>query len=447
MIEQLSAVVAIPVKNEAERIVACLDALAAQRDRRNRPIPAGTYGVALVLNNCTDDTANIVQSIRGRLPYQLWVIQRELAPETAHAGWARKLAMDAAAELLSSANSAQPRMILTTDADGRVGSRWIDANLVAARTGADLVAGLVRADRIEHAQLPNTIIHRGQLESRYEWLLSELSARLDPEPHDPWPRHRMASGASLGVTLGAYRQIGGLPPIPVGEDRALATRIAVTGGCIRHCLSAQVTVSCRLDGRAEGGMSATIRHRALEPELTCDPALEPAADLVRRARWRAELRRRHRDGVLKPCEDWATELELGQAEATAAARLSHFGAVWALIERSSPKLAYRALAPSQLGGQIAVAKSLLAGLGGGGMLPKPLQHIDAIEIGPVLMHDSRRGRRRVDEPPRSLVTGQGIVGPAGPMHENDVTARLDGMPGECGHALEVANAPVIDNLG
>ena len=446
MIKHLSAIVAIPVKNEAERIITCLKALAVQRDRCNRPIPAGTYGVVLVLNNCTDATAQVVDAIQEQLPYPLWVVQRELPPGRAHAGRARKLAMDAAADLLSM-NSAHFRMILTTDADGRVGSRWIDANLTTARAGADLVAGFVRADRMEHAQLPVTVIERGRLESRYEWLLSELSARLDPELHDPWPRHRMASGASLGVTLAAYRRIGGLPPIPTGEDRALAARIAATGGHIRHSLSAQVVVSCRLDGRAEGGMAATIRQRALEPELACDPALEPAVDLVRRVRWRAELRRRHRDGLLRSCTAWSSKLELGQAEAGAAAELSHFGAVWASIERCSPILAYRPLAPSQLAAQIATARSLLAELCGGRGLPKPLQDVDAIELGPVLMQDSRRPGRRRDEPLRSLIACQGIVGPAGPMHQDDVASGLDGASGERGHALEIANAPVIDNLG
>lgn len=447
VIEHLAAVVAIPVKNEAERVVACLEALAAQRDHRNRPIPADTYGVVLVLNNCTDATAQVVDGVGERLPYPLWVVERELAPARAHAGWARKLAMDAAADLLGRANGAHPRLILTTDADGRVGSRWLDANLTAARAGADLVAGFVRADRVEHARLPITVIERGQLESRYEWLLSELSARLDPELHDPWPRHRMASGASLGVTLAAYRRIGGLPPIPTGEDRALAARIAATGGHIRHSLSAQVVVSCRLDGRAEGGMAATIRQRALKPELACDPALESAVDLVRRARWRAELRRRHRDGLLRSCTAWSSKLELGQAEAAATAELSHFGAVWASIERSSPILVYRPLAPSQLAAQIATAKSLLAELCDGRGLPKPLQDVNAVELGPVLMHDPRRPGRRRDEPLRSLVAGQGIVGPAGPMHQDDVAAGLDGAFGERGHALEIADAPVVDNLG
>ncbi|RZK75701.1 MAG: glycosyltransferase family 2 protein, partial [Methylobacterium sp.] len=44
----MRAVVAIPVRNEAERIAACLGALDAQTG-----LPPGSLGVVLFLNNCT----------------------------------------------------------------------------------------------------------------------------------------------------------------------------------------------------------------------------------------------------------------------------------------------------------------------------------------------------------------------------------------------------------
>ena len=197
----------------------------------------------------------------------------------------------------SASDPAQSRVIMTTDADGRVGTRWISANLAAIAAGADLVAGFVRADRGRAC----TIAHRGD-SSAGNWRAAtngcwpSCSHELDLEAHDPWPRHRIASGASLALTLAAYRRVGGLTPIAAGEDRALANSINLIGGRTRHCLAAQVVVSCRLDGRAAGGMAATIRQRALIPDLACDPALEPAANLVRRARWRAALRRRHQQG-------------------------------------------------------------------------------------------------------------------------------------------------------
>ncbi|MBA5770798.1 hypothetical protein, partial [Escherichia coli] len=64
-------------------------------------------------------------------------------------------------------------------------------------------------------------LERGRMEWQYQQLVAELQSRSDPEAHDPWPRHNQNCGASAAVTLDAYRRIGGLPPIPVGEDRAL----------------------------------------------------------------------------------------------------------------------------------------------------------------------------------------------------------------------------------
>ena len=386
MLDRLAAVVAIPVRDEAERIPACLEALATQRDGCDQPLRADTFGVVLMLNNCTDDTADIVRRMLDRLPFRVWVVERQLPAIMAHAGGARKLAMEAAADLLRGGDAAQSRVIMTTDADGRVGTRWISANLAAIAAGADLVAGFVRADRAEHARLPIAVIQRGQLESRYEWLLAELLARMDPQAHDPWPRHRIASGASLALTLAAYRRVGGLAPIATGEDRALANSINLIGGRTRHSLAAQVVVSCRLDGRAAGGMAATIRQRALMPNLACDPALEPAANLLRRGRWRAALRRQHQQGVLRADKRWAALLQLSQSELTGAMAMSQFGTAWAAIEKASPILAYHPLSPCDLPGQIVLAERLVMQLRASRPLPEPSQYIEPIELGPNLLH-------------------------------------------------------------
>ena len=446
MHERLAAIVAIPVRDEAERIPACLDALAAQRNGYGQPLRADTFGVVLMLNNCTDNTADIVRQMRDRLPFCVWVVERQLPAMMAHAGWARKLAMDAAADLLSAGETAQSRVIMTTDADARVGPRWISVNLATIAAGADLVAGFVRADRAEHARLPIAVIQRGQLESRYEWLLAELLARMDLEAHDPWPRHRIASGASLALTLAAYRRVGGLAPIATGEDRALANSINLIGGRTRHSLAAQVVVSCRLDGRAAGGMAATIRQRALMPNLACDPALEPAANLLRRARWRAALRRRHQQGVLRAGERWEALLQLSRSELSGAMAMSQFGTAWAAIEQASPVLAYHPLSPRELPGQIVLAEHLVMELRAGRPLPEPPQYVDPIEFGPILQHDPRERSRSGEEALRRLVAGQRVVGLTGPMHENHVAAEFDSAVGECGHALEVGDAPVVDHL-
>ena len=60
----LGAIAAIPVRDEEDRIEACLDALLAQRDLSGRPLPPDALGLVLLLNNCSDRTAAIA---RGRL--------------------------------------------------------------------------------------------------------------------------------------------------------------------------------------------------------------------------------------------------------------------------------------------------------------------------------------------------------------------------------------------
>jgi len=45
-------------------------------------------------------------------------------------------------------------------------------------------------------------------------LLAELEGWLDPDPADPLPRHHQHFGASLAVTVDAYRRAGGLPSMP-----------------------------------------------------------------------------------------------------------------------------------------------------------------------------------------------------------------------------------------
>ena len=59
---------------------------------------------------------------------------------------------------------------------------------------------------------------------------------------------------------------------------------------IRHAPDVLVTVSGRLEGRAEGGMADTLRRRLVRPDEWLDDCIEPAADRLRRATIRSRLR-------------------------------------------------------------------------------------------------------------------------------------------------------------
>ena len=100
------AVVAVPARNEEAVVGRCLHALADQ----------GPVEVALLLNNCEDGTAAAAMSAAASSGLRVSVLNVRLPAEAAHAGWARRLAMDLAAGLLLKRGKPDG-VILTTDAD------------------------------------------------------------------------------------------------------------------------------------------------------------------------------------------------------------------------------------------------------------------------------------------------------------------------------------------
>ena len=324
-----SMVVAIPVKDEEARIDACLCALANQTD-----VDFTDIAVILLVNNCRDSTVARVRALATDLPFRLDLREVELPPAYANAGWARRLAMEAAAELV-----APDGLILTTDADTLVETDWIAANRREIEAGADAVAGYVMADPTELMELGPDILERGSLEWEYQQLVAEMVARVDPDPHDPWPRHNQNCGASAAITLATYRRIGGLPPRPVGEDRALFEMVRRVDGRIRHSLDVQVVTSARTDGRALGGLSDAIRLRG-EPDHACDEMLEVAMVAFRRALWRRRLRALwEAAGAQAICDaDWAEQLQVSPRDLRRAFDHRCFGEAWAEIEGLSPSL-------------------------------------------------------------------------------------------------------------
>ena len=331
--------VAVPVKNEGERIVQCLGALAGQVG-----VELADVAVVLLLNNCTDDTLAQVRAVSDQLPMTVETHSVELPKGFANAGWARKLAMDAAARLVR----ADDGVILTTDADTLVDEDWIEQSLKELDSGLDAVAGFVMADPMELMELDAGILDRGRLEWEYQQLAAELQARADPEPHDPWPRHNQNCGASAAIRIDVYRRIGGLPPIQVGEDRALFERVRQIDGKIRHSLDVQVVTSARTDGRAQGGLSDQIRLRG-DPETPCDDALEVAVSTLRRSLWRNQLRAEWEAGTVAANADaWARRLGLTTEAFLKAADRPHYGQFWAELERTSRKLEWRLVTGGEL---------------------------------------------------------------------------------------------------
>ncbi|MCJ2054861.1 glycosyltransferase [Methylobacterium sp. J-070] len=349
--QALRAVVAVPVFNEAERIEYCLRALDGQEG-----LGGSGLGVLLFLNNCTDGTAHVVAALRTSLRRPVRVIERAYAE--ANAGWARRAAMEAAAAWLEESGTPDG-VILTTDADSRVPNDWVARNLAAITDGVDAVAGRIALDEADAARLPASLHARGALEGAYEALLTELEAWINPVAHDPWPRHWTTSGATLAVRLATYRQVGGMPALAVGEDKAFVSSLLSSDARVRHDPDILVVTSGRLDGRAPGGAADTMKLRCEVPESPCDPRLEPLPRALFRFACRRRMGRLQASRRVGRTALWAPWLGIQADVAAAIADLATLGAVLAATEAASPLLRYRPLRPAELPRQIRHARAVL----------------------------------------------------------------------------------------
>ncbi|MCQ8239717.1 glycosyltransferase [Rhizosaccharibacter radicis] len=349
-------VVAIPVRDEAHHLPACLAALAAQRgvlpDR-----------VVLLFNNNSDDGPDIVRALVPGLPFAVTIAERVYPPEQAHAGTARAEAMRIAATFAGSDG-----LLLTTDADGRPDPGWCRANLAAIDAGAEMVCGRAEIDPVDALAIPALLHEDDAAEVAYGRQLDEIHALLDPDPADPWPRHTEASGASIAATVAAWERAGGVPPLPLGEDRAFMRALRRVDGAIRHAPEAVVVVSGRTVGRARGGMAETMARRIIRQDEELDESLEPAADCCRRARMRAALRRLHVSGGMDdPRRDasvhrFARISLIDPRRIAALCELPFFGEAWEAVERESPSLGRRRVRRAVLERHVADAERILRSL-------------------------------------------------------------------------------------
>ncbi|MEJ7718417.1 MAG: glycosyltransferase [Thermoleophilaceae bacterium] len=131
---RLRACVVVPARDEEERVGACLDALAAQV-----AIEPPEYEVLLVLDACTDETAERVRAAAARhFELRLYLLD---GPGRG-SGPARALGMNTACERLHAAGRPSG-LIASTDADSRVAPDWLSAQLAASERGARAIGGRI----------------------------------------------------------------------------------------------------------------------------------------------------------------------------------------------------------------------------------------------------------------------------------------------------------------
>ena len=264
--------------------------------------------------------------------------------------------MDLAAKLAPGA------VLFTTDADSRVAPDWIAANLRHLAAGADAVAGRAVIDPVDAADIPARLHEDDARECAYAALLDEIASVLDPDPADPWPRHTEHSGASICMSASAFHRVGGVPDIPLGEDRALFAALRRVDAAIRHAPDVTVTVSGRIVGRASGGMADTIRRRLQAPDPFLDDSLEPVAAASRRAWLRGLARTAGRRPDPARLADLADEFGIQSAELRTILDAPCFGQAWERLEQGCAVLAWSCVPAGNVLVETARARELLTSL-------------------------------------------------------------------------------------
>ena len=342
----LQAVVAIPAHNEEDWIARCLTGLYQQTTQ-------APSRVLLLINNSTDHTASIARGMQSAFTCPLDIVEHQFPPAQQNAGQARRLAMAYAARLVPSDG-----LLLCTDADAQVAPDWLAANMSHIRNGADAVAGRAVIDPVDAAAIPAILHEDDARECAYAAMLDEIDWLLDPDPADPWPRHTEHSGASICVTAATFRRSGGIPPVPVGEDRAFFSVLRRIDARLRHAPDVWVTVSGRIHGRATGGMADTIRRRLTTQDLFLDDALEPAMARVQRVRLRRKLRRLfNREG--QATMELSHGLGCTPAVLAKALRRGTFGMAWEMVEAQSAALSRTPVPVAALPHETAQAERIL----------------------------------------------------------------------------------------
>jgi hypothetical protein len=245
-------VVAVPAKNEAERLPTLFQALARQTWLASSERP---LDVIVVLNNCSDHSTEIIgMSATLHAGLHIIVIEVDFPSLEAHVGSARRLALQRAQDL-----GGPGAVLFSTDADATPAADWIEASLRAIRAGADIVGGHIVGDKIEEKMLGPGFNRRAARHLQYAKLVDRLKSLIDPVDYDPWPRHCDHTGASIAVRAEVYSAVGGMPALPFREDVAFVANAVAAGYRLRHAPDVRVDVSARLEGRAPGGMADCLK--------------------------------------------------------------------------------------------------------------------------------------------------------------------------------------------
>jgi hypothetical protein len=254
---RLKVCVVVPARNEECGLPGLVTALARQVGLDGRPLDPEIFEVIVLLNNCSDRSAEVLQNVRLSASLRLHVAEITLETFEAHVGRARQILFDTAYDRFCSISKTSG-IILTTDADTRPSLDWIAQNCAEFAKNVSGVAGRILLEPQERALLPKGVQRLFLLDVGYRRALEEMRSLYAPDPYDPFPRHHQHCGASLAVTAAAYARGGGMPLTRSSEDTALYRAVVGSNGKFRHSYRVRVCTSARVLGRAEGGLAGAL---------------------------------------------------------------------------------------------------------------------------------------------------------------------------------------------
>ncbi len=230
----MSVVAVIPARDEADRLPHALAALHAQG-----------VETLVVANGCSDATARVARA------HGASVI--ETPALAGGVGAARAVG-------LARAIARSPAWLMTTDADCVVAAGTIGV-LDGALDHADAAFGRVEPDPVEFARLPLAVRRHGRLEDRRDALRARIEGLRAARDWNPPPHHGQSPGALIAWRPEAYRAVGGIASVPCNEDARMSSALVRAGLRVARPWHAVVRASCRVQGRAPGGMASTIAAR------------------------------------------------------------------------------------------------------------------------------------------------------------------------------------------
>lgn len=222
-----SLAVVVPARDEEQLLPACLDAVDRAVAALALAHPDVACRVFVVLDTCEDGTAEVVAGRPGVVAVPVSVGQ---------VGAARDAGVRAAVRWSRGTDPARV-WIASTDADTVVPPHWLTAQVALASEGHALVVGTVQPDPRD---------------------LTDAERALWWARHSTRDGHEHVHGANLGLSLEAYRAVGGFPHLPVHEDVELVGAVRRSGARWIAAGGLAAVTSGRRSARAPHGFAAYL---------------------------------------------------------------------------------------------------------------------------------------------------------------------------------------------